>query len=89
MNELPQIASSQNHNFQNAVGAPTPNFLSMRGPNHSKGVSHGAEHRYTEEVEAVGTQYTNADVTSIMGGDEMMQQQVPPNDASMVQDQDL
>ena len=37
----------------------------------------------------MATQYTNADVTSIMGPDEMMQQQMPPNDTSMVQDQDL
>ena len=52
MNEPPQIPSSQNHTFQNAVGAPTPNFLSMRGPNHSNKQSQGGGvHRYSDEME--------------------------------------
>ena len=81
----------QQHTFHANPGAPTPNFLSMRGPNHVGGGS--KSNRYSDEVEAgANAQYTNADVNSIMGPEEMLSRQhvsIPNNDTSMVQDQDL
>ena len=87
--QVRQIVSNHNsHGYPNQVGAPTPNFLSMRGPNHKKAMSSG-ENRYSHDPDEMTedggqTQYTNADVTSIMGNEEMIRQQVPVNDASMV-----
>jgi len=50
----------------------------------------GQENRYGDEICDNGTtQYTNADVTSLMGADEMMRQGPTINETSMVQDQDL
>ena len=51
------------------IGAPTPNFLSMGGQ-----ILNGGNDNYLEQPDVEGatnTQFTNADVTSIMGADEM------------------
>ena len=84
------VVAGNNPTFRSnqQVGAPTPNFLSMRGPNHTEKELRAAQqqhNRYDEVTNDGQTQITAADVTSMMGGEA----QGPPHDTSMVQDQDL
>ena len=96
-----------------SIGAPTPNFLSMNGNvnptgpdaaaaitfKESRTVNNG---RYQTGDEAnITTQYTNADVTSMIGGDELGRGHDVPrgllsadqnngvDTSTIVQDQDL
>ncbi len=49
--------------------------------------SNSGENRYADDICDNGTtQYTNADVTSIMNAEEMLRQVPAANDTSMVQD---
>lgn len=83
--EIPAEVHAQ-HTFHENHGAPTPNFLSMRGPNHMGGGS--KLNRYADDIEAgATTQFTKADETSMMGPEEMLIRQrvsIPNNDTSMV-----
>lgn len=57
------------------VGAPTPNFLSMNGPDAAAAVTFKESRvnngRYQTDDANNTTQYTNADVASILGADEL------------------
>ena len=82
----------------NHVGAPTPNFLSMNG---QQSIPEAAYHdkakgRYQTEDQMCDhgtTMHTNADVTSIIGADEMLGKNgsaaAGVDETTIVQDHDL
>ena len=71
------------------MGAPTPSFLSLHGGPSQRALVQDFSERYDDVCENGTTQYTNADVTSIMVGDDMGRQGPSGNETSMVQDHDL